>query len=368
MKLVYLTAQKYPSKKVDPFYRKSMAGAFAKLLGEGFSFVVRAPIPSEISSLRPLPVRSPRYFKTFFYFLQFPLFTAREGWNASQVTLFSYDSYLLGVAIFWRRVLCYRYIIVSDWHQLYEDWRDSYLAGGCDLHTTTSKRLKNLLVSRFGVSEEKVRVAYGGVDPMPFEQVRRTPRSELRAQLGLPDGFLVGYVGGFTSVGMPKGLDLMIEALTHLPQEIRMVFVGGSPSELEEYRAFSRERGAFERCHFVPRQPFSKVVEYECALDVLVIPYPDKRHFREYGFPMKVWEYLAAGRPIVYSNLELIAEVLEGRATSFPPEDAPGLARALTEVFEHKEAAESAAAKNPAEVLSYTWEVRAKNIIDFVQR
>ena len=367
MKLVYLTGQKYPSKKVDPFYRKSMAAAFARLLGEDFTFVVRAPAPEELASMRPLPVRAPRHLKTLFYFVKFPLLVSRERWSARDVVIFSYDPYLLAVAIFWRSILRYQYRVISDWHQLYEDWRDSYVAKRSDLLVTTSKRLKGLLVKRFAISPERVRAAYGGVDLQPFQETS-VSGAELRAGLGLPAGaFLVGYVGGFTSVGIPKGLDTMLEALPLLPKEIRAVFVGGSEREIAEYQAFARKRGVAERAIFVRRQPFEKVVEYERAMDALVIPYPDKPHFREYGFPMKVWEYMAAGRPIIYSNLELIGEALAGRAHPFIPDSAQDLARVVEAVRREWEVAERVAAGNPREVLAYTWDARVKNIVDFIR-
>ena len=60
---------------------------------------------------------------------------------------------------------------------------------------------------------------------------------------------------------------------------------------------------------------------YEQASDVLVIPYPDKPHFRLYGFPMKVYEYMASQRPIVYSKLELAEEVLPDCGYGFVPDD-----------------------------------------------
>ncbi len=221
------------------------------------------------------------------------------------------------VLIFWRKLLRQKYRIAFDWHQLFEDWRDGVVARGSDYHLTTSKRLGALLVSRLGVAERKICVAYGGVDPAPFVEASKIPQGELRERLGLPqEAYVAGYIGGFTSVGLPKGLDTMIAALPHLPAEIKMAFVGGSEKELKDYEQMAAAHGVAERCMFVRKQPFAGVVEYELAMDALVIPYPDQPHFREWGFPMKVWEYMAAGRPILYSNLALIAEV---RATLRQP-------------------------------------------------
>ena len=65
---------------------------------------------------------------------------------------------------------------------------------------------------------------------------------------------------------------------------------------------------------------------YEQASDALVIPYPDKPHFRLYGFPMKVYEYMASQRPIIYSKLELVEEVLSDCGYGFTPDDPIDLA------------------------------------------
>jgi glycosyltransferase involved in cell wall biosynthesis len=366
MKLIYVTAKKYPSKKVDPFFVKSMAKAFAALLGDDFIFLIRGPIPQEFKTMHTLSLRIPNSFRTLCYFFALPVLTVRQGWSSKETFFLSYDPYLLSILIFWRGVLRFKYRIVSDWHQLFGDWRDAYVAQRSDYLTTTSERLKNLLVSKCGADPQKVRVAYGGVDPQPFEALAVTSRGALRKQLGLPDRSLVGYVGGFTSVGIPKGLDIMIKALPGLKEEIAMVFVGGSKREIEEYQELAEQAGVGERCIFVPKVPFEKVVEYEMAMDILVIPYPDKPHFREYGFPMKVWEYMAAGRPILYSNLPLITEVLGGRATPFAPDSAPGLAGAITAILADKERAETMAARNPTEVQAYTWQARAKHILTFI--
>jgi len=160
----------------------------------------------------------------------------------------------------------------------------------------------------------------------------------------------------------------MIKSLPHLHENITMVFVGGSKQHIDEYGELAKEHSVAQRCIFVEKQSFEKVVEYELAMDVLVIPYPDKHHFRDYGFPMKVWEYLASGRPIVYSNLEIIAEVLQGRGVSFQPDDARSLAHSILSVFNDVESAEKVAQENPSIVQSYTWKARAESIIKFIQR
>lgn len=369
MKFIYLTAQKYPSTKADPFFHRSMATAFSRILGKDFVFVVRGVVPQELQSLNGLGVFLPRTGRTLSYFFYLPFLIAREGWGREDVWFFSYDPNISAILIFWRGIFGFSYRVASDWHQLFEDWRDRYIAKKSDVLIATSRRLRKTLIERCGADPRTVVVAYGGVEPAPFREESQRAREERREKLGLPvDSFLVGYVGMFKSLGAEKGLRTMIDALPHLPDDISLALVGGLPAEIEEYARAAKEKGVPERCIFVRKQPFEKVVSYEMAMDVLVIPYPDEPHFREYGFPMKVWEYMASGRPIVYSNLDIIGEVLSGRAHPFAPGDARSLAAALEALFSDKARVESIAAQNPKIVAAYTWEARAKNILDFIQK
>ena len=147
-----------------------------------------------------------------------------------------------------------------------------------------------------------------------------------------------------------------------------MVFVGGSDGQIKEYFDLAQKEEVEGRCIFVKKQPFEKVVQYEMAMDALVIPYPNQPHFRDYGFPLKVWEYMAAGRPIIYSNLMIIAEVLEGKGVAFEPDDPASLATAVLNVFQNRESAEEVANRNSKDAINYTWKTRAIKIIDFINK
>lgn len=369
MKLIYLTSQKYPSKKADPSFWKAMAEAFNEILGHDFLFLVRGESPKELEHVHTNSIASPKRFRMLFYFLQLPVLIFSRGWNNRETVFFCTDPYLSPSLIFWRKVLRFRYRICSDWHQLFDDWKDKYIARNSDYLIATSRRLKGLLVSNCGIDPNKIEVAYGGVDTAPFLKKAEIKKEELRTQLALPqDSFLVGYVGGFRSVGMEKGLDMMIKALPYLNEKIRMVFVGGSEKQIDEYKVLATGLNVEHRCIFVEKQkPFEKVVEYMSAMDILVIPYPDKHHFRDYGFPMKVWEYMASGRPIVYSDLEIIGEILRGRGTPFQPDSPSSLAATVMTVLDDSAAAEARAAQNTKEVRAYSWRARAEHILTFIQ-
>jgi glycosyltransferase involved in cell wall biosynthesis len=176
----------------------------------------------------------------------------------------------------------------------------------------------------------------------------------------------VGYVGLFMTMGMEKGIKTMIDSLVDLPSTYFMVFVGGRHDEIVKYREYSSSRSVSERCVFFEIQSFDKVVEYEKIMDVLVIPYPDTPHFRQYGFPMKVYEYMASGVPIVYTKLELVEEVIADCAFGIQPSSPTELARAVKNVIENREESQKVSKRSLEKVSKFSWESKAGNIINFL--
>ncbi len=207
-------------------------------------------------------------------------------------------------------------------------------------------------------------VAYGGVD---IDNYKNIDKNEARKILNLPtDKNIVGYVGLFKTMGMEKGIGTMIESLKNLSENEIMVFIGGKNEEITEYKKRAQKNGVLERCIFEGRKGFKEVVLYEQASDVLVIPYPDKPHFRLYGFPMKVYEYMASQRPIVYSKLELAEEVLADCGYGFIPDNPKDLAEKIKQAIGTKDADEKVKIAYE-KVKNYTWQKKAENIITFIK-
>ena len=343
-----------------------MAGGFHEVLGGDCTFVVRDTSPDLLAPIPAISVQAPSRFVSLFYFFKLPRLIRQHAWNTPDTIFFGQDSYLLVLLLVWRQLGGYPYKVASDWHQLFGDWRDRYIARRSDVLITTSRRLQEGLRVRTGVAKEKTATAYGGVHTALFTEKRARSRAELRRSLGLPlAAVLVGYIGSFVSVAGAKGLETLVEALTHLPPEYTVVLAGDRRNQAEALRTLARKLGVAERCVILPWLPYEKLVACEVAMDVLVIPYPDTPHYRDYGFPMKVWEYMAAGRPIVYSKLPIIEEVLTGRGLPFVPGDSQSLAAAVCAARDP--AQEARAAKNTLEVEEYTWAARARCIWEVVR-
>ena len=348
---------------------KSMATAFNRVLAGDFTFVIAGPLGDNFGNTNVISINSWASLRSVFYFFYLPYFILAKKYNTKETVLFSNDPYLSVTLIFWRKVLRFRYKVFSDWHQLFEDWRDNFIAKNSDYLVSTTKKIKDSIVRASGINSHKVLVSYGGVDVEMFKHTSETIK-DLRKRLGFPlDGTLVGYVGFYKTMGMEKGVGTMTAALTYISDKnIKMIFVGAmDDKEIEANQTIAASLGGSDRAIFLKAVKAHEVPAFEQAMDMLVIPYPDKPHFREYGFPMKVYEYMFSKKPIVYSNLPIIDEMLFDCAISSIPDNPKDLANKITYLYENPEAGRKLADKAFLKVLGCTWDKRAENIVKFVK-
>ena len=350
---VYLTSKKFPASTADHLYILALAKSFYKVLGDAFVLVVSKG--SKGTDAVPVyEVGIPGLPRSVSYFFWFPFFILSTVEKDRKV-VFSNDLNLLLVAIFWKKVLHAPYVVCADWHLATNTFKDSLILRYADVSITTSDKLRRNLIAIEPRCQKRIFTVHGGVDP---EAYKREIRS--RVALGLPEHmFLVGYVGLFSTMGKEKGLSTIIEALQYLPADTVVVLVGATPEEVHTYESLAESGDSAHRLRIIPRVEPNKVPSYIRAMDVLVIPYPDEPHFTEFGFPMKVYEYLAAGKPIVYSSLDIIHEVLEGKGTAFTAGDPISLANAVAKIRKRP--------PYPMENMEeYSWETKASRILSQV--
>jgi glycosyltransferase involved in cell wall biosynthesis len=358
MKFIYLTAKRYPGGTADHHYIENLAKAMHSELGSDFSLVVFNTEDKVFGDLPVMNLRIPYFIKRTAYFFFWIPFGVMGG--SEQTTFFSNDQNLLSILIFWKKILNKKNNIVADWHLLTNTWKDSYIARNADHSITTSKKLEKALRNIAPLA--RISTIYGGVDLKSFEISQ--DKLSMKKELGLPtDSFLVGYVGLYKTMNMEKGIGTMIEALSSIQENIKMVFVGGKPQEIVEYENYADKLKVLDKCLFIPIQTFKKVVKYEKAMDVLVIPYPDKPHFRNFGFPMKIYEYMASGVPIIYTKLDLLEEVVSECAYGIRSDSSGELSKIISQIHSRTEEAVPMALKAKEEVKKYSWSSKAQNIL-----
>jgi glycosyltransferase involved in cell wall biosynthesis len=161
----------------------------------------------------------------------------------------------------------------------------------------------------------------------PAEMHRPTPAetAALRAELGLPPGApVILYTGNFAEY---QGVDLLVDALPsvleRVPEAVVTLVGAADASEIELVRQRLPEQ-AQARIRLLPRQPRERMADFTTLASVLVSP---RRH--GHNFPLKIFDYLAAGRPIVATDLPAHRCVLDDSLALLVPATAEGLAEGI---------------------------------------
>ncbi len=179
----------------------------------------------------------------------------------------------------------------------------------------------------------------------------------LRTADGTRDA-VVGYAGHLYPW---KGPDVLVAALERLPG-VRAVIVGGlaGESDLGRVRALA-ERLVPGRVTFVGQVDPPQVPALLRSADVLALPNTPGRASSAYTSPLKLFEYMASGRPIVASDLPALREVLgpDTNAVLVEAGNPEALASGLARVLGDPALASRLAAQARDDVREWTWDKRA---------
>ncbi len=261
----------------------------------------------------------------------------------------------------------------------YEPHRISGTGVGRRLQTWALRRAGSLFpvtqamareIKQLGAAPERICVVHDGIRAERFHNL--PTRAEARRQAGWSEElFVVGYVGRLQTMSMDKGVGTLLQALAAL-DGAAIALVGGPQEKTEELRLTWRALGQAES-HFLEAGQVAPdaVPLYLAAFDVCAMPFPWTQHFAYYASPVKLFEYMASGRPLVATNLPAVAEVIQDGedALLVPPGDAPALTAALLRLREDAALRQGLAANARAKVLAnYTWATRARRILQQIER
>jgi glycosyltransferase involved in cell wall biosynthesis len=234
-----------------------------------------------------------------------------------------------------------------------------------------TKGLRNELFNH-GVADDRILIAHDGVDIDLFNN-HKLDKVDLRKKLNLPkDKKIIAYVGKLTTMGKSKGVELLLEAfvkvLNDCPQAF-LLLVGINKDEVVNIKQKFDKFGVKSKFYkLILHVNYEKIIDYEKSSDVLVMSYPNTKHYQLYMSPLKMFEYMASGVPIVSSDLESIREVLsDDSAVLVQAENINALGKGIKNILSDDNLAIKIANKAKQDVGMYTWKIRAKKILDFVK-
>lgn len=240
-------------------------------------------------------------------------------------------------------------------------WSEGAVLRSADRVLPVTQVLANWVKAQ-SVPEEKILVVPNAVDPDRFTDMRGL--DEAKRAIGCPDSTVIGFVG------YPRDwhrLDRAVDfiAAKRLELDLRLVVVGEGPG-LEEVKARARALGVEDRLILPGALDREAVVRYLAAFDVALQP-----GVNDYASPLKLYEYMAAGRAILAPSSVNILEVLEdGRnAVLFDPEVPEDFQRGMERICADPALRQrlGATAKADVEAKNLTWHRNATMVCRVVR-
>ena len=182
-----------------------------------------------------------------------------------------------------------------------------------------------------------------------------------------PEAITIGFVGSFKPWhGVLDLIQAFAQVHAALPQA-RLLLVGDGPQRaiIEQQLA---DRGLAAQAHFTGAVPAAAIPAWLTAMDIAVAPYPALEDF--YFSPLKVYEYMAAGRAVIASRIGQLNQIIEhgNNGWLYQPGDIASLAQALLTLGHNTEQRRQLGLAARASMgLEHSWEHVAQHIFKLAQ-
>lgn len=226
-----------------------------------------------------------------------------------------------------------------------------------------TRRLQTLY-AQMGVQPEQILVAPDGIDRQRLTY--HSDKAAARRKLQIPlDRNVVCYTGHLFKW---KGVYALAESVRYLPPDVLVYIVGGMAADVTALQQFVAVRGG-ANIRVTGYVPYANVPEYLAAADVLVLPNSAAEKIsQEYTSPLKLFEYMAAQRPIVASDLPSLREMLRHQENAYlvTPDDPRALAEGVMVVMKDLTLTQAIVRKAFQDVQAHTWDARAQATLEFI--
>ncbi len=209
---------------------------------------------------------------------------------------------------------------------------------------------------------EEVVIAPNGVDLERFDSLPDPVTA--RRQIGFREAPTVMCTGHLYA---GRGAELFLSLAKSLPHA-QFVWVGGRSEDIKIWK----QKAEVDNVTFTGFIPNSDLPLYQAAADILLMPYSRSimgssgtADSASVASPMKMFEYMAAGRAIVSSNLPVIREVLNERTAVFcEPDDVQHWRFEIEKLLSNKARRDELGNQARQDVQGYTWVARAQRIMN----
>ncbi|WP_298669793.1 glycosyltransferase family 4 protein [uncultured Methanofollis sp.] len=209
---------------------------------------------------------------------------------------------------------------------------EHYLLKRADTIIAVTAGIKRHLIEEYGIDEKRVTVIENGAN---IEIFRPGDQGIARKALGLdPSAMYICFTGNFAPwQGLPDLIRAVPQICTMYPMA-RFLLVGDGVMR-ETCIELADKLGVGDRIYFTGRVAYKSVPIYVNASDVCVAPFIKDRNDTIGLSPLKVYEYMGCGKPVVASDITGVRELLKrsGGGITARPEDPEALASAVVSLL-----------------------------------
>lgn len=230
-----------------------------------------------------------------------------------------------------------------------------------------SKGVKEYIVRR-GVPESKVLVMPNGVDPQQFKPQKKGVKGRLFDHQSGRNRFVIGFVGSLKPWHGVRFLAQAFQQLYSKDKSYHLLIIGDGPERayLEELAKQENLDGSVTILGAIRHEQIPELIG---TMDVAVAPYPELENF--YFSPLKLFEYMACGKPVVASASGQIKSIIRHKKEGLlvPPGDEVKLAEAIEAIRKNPELAHSLGKKAAEKIRkNFAWQNNARKVITLVNK
>jgi len=219
------------------------------------------------------------------------------------------------------------------------------------------------LYTKWGVKPDTFVLAPNGVDLEEFDAVQKD--RSVWTKLGISsEKKIILYTGHFYAW---KGVYTLLDAASFLP-EFQIVLIGGTPEDTKSIIKYIQKK-ELKNVTVEGFVSHSTVIHYMKSADVLTLPNTaTEERSQKYTTPIKLFEYMACGVPIVASDIPSFQFYLQDgvNAKMFCPDDAQDMANKIQDIFQHAEKSRTLSDEALRQTQKFTWRNRVKIIRSFL--
>ena len=247
---------------------------------------------------------------------------------------------------------------------------ENFVIRKADAVIAVTQGIKDYLINH-GMDKNKVWVIENGANTELFKPIKDSNvLKKLKNRLRINDDEnVVVFIGNLAPW---QGVEYLIHAAPLIVEEMQKTkfLIVGDGMLKGKLESLSKELNMEHSILFTGTIPYENVPNYINISDVCVAPFIRTRNESMGLSPLKIYEYLACGKPVVASNIKGVGDLLESSNSGIPviPDNPNELAKAIIKLLKDKQLREQIG-KNGREIAvnNYSWENTAKKTMEVLE-